>query len=74
MTLHDDCELNFANIVLTKPRTTDGGNGNHSVSLPISFVKIKVDQMLPSSYRNSLFVSILHLISYFYKCTALFCG
>ena len=31
-------------------RTSDGGNGNHSVSLPIILIKIKVDQMLPSSY------------------------
>ena len=40
-------------------RTSDGGNGNHSVSLPIILIKIKVDQMLPSSYISSLFVSIL---------------
>ena len=39
-------------------RTSDGGNGNHSVSLPIILIKIKVDQMLPSSYINSLLVSI----------------
>ena len=31
-------------------RTSDGGNGNHSVSLPIILMKIKVDLMLPSSY------------------------
>ena len=30
-------------------RTSDGGNGNHSVSLPIILIKIKVGQMLPSS-------------------------
>ena len=30
-------------------RTSDGGNGNHSVSLPIILLKNKVDQMLPSS-------------------------
>ena len=35
------------------------GNGNHSVSLPIILIKIKVDQMLPSSYITSLLVSIL---------------
>ena len=35
-------------------RTSDGGNGNHSVSLPIILIKIKVDQMLPSSYISSL--------------------
>ena len=39
--------------------TSDGGNGNHSVSLPIILIKIKVDQMLPSSYISSLLVSIL---------------
>ena len=39
--------------------TSDGGNGNHSVSLPIILIKkIKVDQMLPSSYISSLLVSI----------------
>ena len=42
-----------------KQRTSDGGNGNHSVSLPIILIKIKVDQMLPSSYISSLLVSIL---------------
>ena len=58
-------------------RTSDGGNGNHSVSLPIILIKIKVDQMLPSSYISSLYYDfyglyfmILHLISYFHKCTA----
>ena len=40
-------------------RTSDGGNGNHSVSLPIILIKIKVDQMLPSSYISSLLVSFL---------------
>ena len=40
-------------------RTSDGGNGNHSVSLPIILIKIKVDQMLPFSYISSLLVSIL---------------
>ena len=42
----------------TNKRTSDDGNGNHSVSLPIILIKIKVDQMLPSSYINSLLVSI----------------
>ena len=42
-----------------RKRTSDGGNGNHSVSLPIILIKIKVDQMLPSSYISSLLVSIL---------------
>ena len=40
-------------------RTSDRGDGNHSVSLPVILIKIKVDQMLPSSYISSLFVSIL---------------
>ena len=40
-------------------RTSDGGNGNHSVWLPIILIRIKVDQMLPSSYISSLLVSIL---------------
>ena len=40
-------------------RTSDGSNGNHSVSLPIILLKIKIDQMLPSSYIRSLLVSIL---------------
>ena len=45
-----------------KIRTSDGGNGNHSVSLPIILLKIKVDQMLPSSYISSLLVSIFSLL------------
>ena len=40
-------------------RTSDGGNGNHSVSLPIIFLKNKVNQMLPSSYISLPLVSIL---------------
>ena len=44
---------------VTSQRTSDGGNRNHSVSLPIILIKIKVDQMLPSSYISSLLVSIL---------------
>ena len=40
-------------------RTSDGGNGNYNVSLPIILIKIKVDQMLQSSYISSLLVSIL---------------
>ena len=58
-------------------RTSDGGNGNHSLSLPIILIKNKVDQMLSSSYISllfSLYFMILHLISYFHKCTALFWG
>ena len=62
---------------LNEIRTSDGGNGNHSVSLPIILIKIKFDQMLLSSYISSPLVSffmILYLISYFHKCTALFLG
>ena len=44
---------------LSKTRTSDGGNGNHSVSLPIILKKIKVNQMLVSSYIRTLLVSIL---------------
>ena len=40
-------------------RTSDGGNGNHSVLLPIILIKFKVNQMIPSSYISSLMVSIL---------------
>ena len=40
-------------------RTSDGGNGNHSVLLPTILIKIKVNQMLPSSYISLLLISIL---------------
>ena len=40
-------------------RTSDGGDGNHSVSLPIILIKLEVDQILPSSYISSLLVSFL---------------
>ena len=43
----------------TSQRTSDGCNGNHSVSLPIILIEIKVDQILPSSYISSLLVPIL---------------
>ena len=46
-------------ILLRYLRPHDGGNGNHSVSLPIILIKFKVDQMLPSSYISQLLVSIL---------------
>ena len=43
-----------------RQKTSDGGIGNHSASLPIILIKkIKVDQMLSSSYVSSLLVSIL---------------
>ena len=38
---------------------SDSGNGNHSVSLPIILIKIKVDQMLPSSYSAHCWSPIL---------------
>ena len=41
--------LNKRNYRLTVRKTSDGGNGNHSVSLPIILIKIKVERMLPSS-------------------------
>ena len=40
-------------------RTSDGGNGNHSVSLPIILIKNKVDQKFSSSYISLLLVFIL---------------
>ena len=43
----------------TATRTSDGGNGNHSVSLPIILLENKVDQMVPTRYISSLLVSIL---------------
>ena len=46
-------------ILIFIERTSDGGNGNHSVSLSIILIKFKVDQMLPSSYISLLLVSIL---------------
>ena len=50
---------NVLSLLCLYKRTSDGGNGNHSVSLPIILIKIKVNQMLPSSYISSLLVSIL---------------
>ena len=50
MYMHVSSEVTFGII--------NGGNGNHSVSLPIILIKIEVDQMLPSSYISSLLVSI----------------
>ena len=58
-------------------RTSDGGNGNHSVSLPILLIKIK-SRSNASIFIYKLAVGfyfiILHLISYFHKCRALFLG
>ena len=57
-------KLPFA-LLVKMQRTSDGGNGNLSVSLPIILIKIKVDQMLPSSYIRSLLVSILWFCIWF---------
>ena len=49
-------------VYIVKPKyqkTSDGGYGNHGVSLPIILIKIKVDHMLPSSYISLLLVFIL---------------
>ena len=46
-------------------RTSDGGNGNHSVLLPIILIKIKVNKMVPSSYITSLLVSIVWFFIWF---------
>ena len=56
-------------------RTSDGGNGNHNVSLPIILIKVKIDQnasIFINKLTAGLYFMILHLISYLYKCTALF--
>ena len=68
------CPAKFTSTKLNTVRTSDGGNGNHSVSLPIILIKFKVNQMIPSSYKlaDGLYFMILHLISYFHICTALF--
>ena len=50
---------------LFEQRTSDGGNGNHNVRLPIIVINIKVNQMLPSSYLSSLLVSILWFCIWF---------
>ena len=58
-------------------RIFHGGNGNHNVLFPIILTKVKVDQMLPSSYKSSLFFPIFmiwNLISYFHEYTALLFG
>ena len=57
--LKDDFRKMQSRYKNNQQRTSDGGNGNHSVSRPIILIKIKVDQMLPSSYISSLLVSIL---------------
>ena len=53
------------NGLYTNKRTSDGGNGNHSVLLPIILIKNKVDQMFPSSNISSMLVSILRFCIWF---------
>ena len=53
-------------------RTSDGGNGNHSVLLPIILIKIKLIKCFHLAV--GLYFMILHLISCFHNCTALFWG
>ena len=44
----------FVLVKKKKPtRTSDGVNGNQSVSLPMILIKIKAGQMLPSSYTRA---------------------
>ena len=61
----------FVILLINKEPLTD------SVLLSIILIKNKVDQKFPSSYYElavGLYFMILHLISYFHKCTALFWG
>ena len=37
--------------LLVGKRTSDGGNVNHSVSMPIILIKVEAGQMLSSSYK-----------------------
>ena len=58
-------------------RTSDGDNGNHSVSLPIILIKIKSRSnasIFIYKLTVGLYFMILHLIFYLHKCTALFLG
>ena len=43
-------------------RTSDGGNRNHSVSLPIILIEIKGDQMLPSSCWSLFYDNAFHFL------------
>ena len=54
-------------------RTSDGGNGNHSVSLPIILIKIKVDQKLISSHISSLLVSIFFKFAFDFLFAYMYC-
>ena len=69
--------MGYSKLIFAVEWTSDGGNGNHSASLPIILIKNKVDQKFPSTYHklaDGLYFMILHLISYFHKRTALFWG
>ena len=60
-------------------RTSDSGNGNHSVSLPTFLVKVNLKSRSNAFifiYKLAvvLYFMILHSISYFHECTALFFG
>ena len=57
--LFSHIRLYLIKYLLQLERTSDGGNGNHSVSLPTILIKIKVNKMLPSSSISSLLVYIL---------------
>ena len=48
--------IGISGMMFIHQRTSDGGNGNHIVSLPIILIKIKVDQLLSSSFISSLLV------------------
>ena len=63
------------NMLVKIVRTSGGGNGNHSVSLPIILIKLKSNASI-FIYKLvvGLYFMILHLISYFHKCAALFLG
>ena len=45
--------------MLNLPRTSDGGNRSHNVSLPITLKKTKVGQILQDSCISLLLVPIL---------------
>ena len=60
--VNENCMLNivyfdYFNCIFTQ-RTSDGGNGNHSVSLPIILIKIKSIKCFHIHYISSLLVSI----------------
>ena len=63
-------------LLATFQRTSDGGNENHSVSLPIILIKKCQSKVSIFIYKLAvrLYFMILHLISYFHKRTALYWG